>query len=76
MEDLVAEGKVKSIGVSNFNISQMEEVLKNCKIKPVVNQIELHPYLQSDELVEYCQKNDVVVVAYGPLGKENIRQKN
>ena len=68
MEELVKEGKVKSIGVSNFNISQLQQVLDNCTIKPVNNQIELNPYLQCDKLVEFCQKNDVVVSAYGPIG--------
>lgn len=68
LEDLVREGKVKSIGVSNFNISQLQEILNNCEIKPVNNQIELSPYLHNDKLVDFCQKNDIVVSAYGPVG--------
>ncbi len=65
---MVREGKIKSIGVSNFNISQLQDVLDHCEIKPVNNQIEINPYVQSPKLVEFCQKNNVVVSAYGPIG--------
>lgn len=68
MEDLMKLGKIKSIGVSNFNIKQLEDVLKNCEIKPVNNQVEVNPYIQNDELIEFCQKNDIVVSCYGPIG--------
>ena len=68
MEDLVREGLVKNIGVSNFNVEQLQNVLDNCNIKPANNQIEMHPYLQNDELVELCKKNGIVVSCYGPLG--------
>lgn len=68
MEELVAEGFVKSIGVSNFNVTQLQDVLDHCKIKPVNNQIELNPYLQCEKLIAFCQKNDIVVSAYGPIG--------
>jgi diketogulonate reductase-like aldo/keto reductase len=68
LEQLYKEGKVKSIGVSNFNIQQLQDVLDNCEIKPVNNQIEINLYLQQHELVEFCQKNDIVLSAYAPLG--------
>lgn len=68
MEELQKEGKVKSIGVSNFNISQLKDVLDNCEIKPVNNQVEIHPYFQNEKLIEFCQKNGVVVSAYAPIG--------
>lgn len=68
LEELQQEGKVKNIGVSNFNISQLKDVLNNCTIKPVNNQIEIHPYYQNDKLVEFCQKNDITVSAYAPIG--------
>jgi diketogulonate reductase-like aldo/keto reductase len=68
MEELVAQGKCKSIGVSNFNISQLQELLKVCKIKPVVNQFEVHPYYQNEALVKFCQENDIIATAYAPLG--------
>lgn len=68
LESFVNSGKIKSIGVSNFNIKQLQDVLDNCEIKPVNNQIEVNPYLQNDELIEFCQKNNVVVSAYGPIG--------
>jgi diketogulonate reductase-like aldo/keto reductase len=68
MEDLVMSGKVKNIGVSNFNIDQLRNVLAMCKIKPITNQIEINPYNQSDDLVEFCQHNQIAVTAYGSIG--------
>ena len=68
MEELVKEGKIKNIGVSNFNTSQLKDILDNCEIKPVNNQVEVHPYFQNDKLIEFCQKNNIVVSAYAPIG--------
>ncbi len=67
MEEAYEEGKAKAIGVSNYTIRHLEELLAACKVKPMVNQVELHVFLQQPELVEYCQKNDIVVEAYSPI---------
>ncbi len=67
---------MKSIGVSNFSISQLEDVLQNCKVKPVANQVEAHIYLQNEELVKFCQSNGIALTAYGPLGAPNRTPKN
>ncbi|KAI8141058.1 NADP-dependent oxidoreductase domain-containing protein [Fennellomyces sp. T-0311] len=68
MEALVDEGLVKAIGVSNFNIPNLEYVLKGCRIRPAANQVELHPGFLQPELLEFCAKENVHVTAYSPLG--------
>jgi len=68
MEDLVDAGKIKSIGLSNFNSEQIQEVIDNSRIKPVNHQIELNPYLSQDKMFEFCKKKNITVTAYSPLG--------
>ncbi|KAJ2454920.1 hypothetical protein EV183_001181 [Coemansia sp. RSA 2336] len=72
MEAMVDQGKVRSIGVSNFNKTILEKMLPQCRIKPVTNQVEVHPYNPEQELVKYCQQQDIVVTAYCPLGGGSI----
>jgi len=68
MEDLVKSGKVKSIGVSNFNVQIILDLLSYAEIKPVCNQVEINPYLTQEDLVGFCKKNNIEIVAYCPLG--------
>lgn len=69
---MVELGLIKSIGISNFNQKQIQRILDNATIKPVVLQVELHIYLQQRELVDFCKANDIVVTAYSPLGSTGI----
>ncbi|KAK3484978.1 NADP-dependent oxidoreductase domain-containing protein [Neurospora hispaniola] len=71
MEDLVDAGKTRSIGVSNWTIPGLQKLLKFARIKPTVNQIEIHPFLPNTELVEFCFKNQIIPTAYSPLGSQN-----
>jgi len=68
LEDVLKTGKVKSIGVSNFNSQQIERILKEATIRPAVNQVECHPYLNQKKLIDFCRQRDIVVTAYSPLG--------
>ncbi len=67
LEHLYKEGRVKAIGVSNFQIHHLEDLLKDAEIKPVINQIELHPYLSQKDVREFCKENDIQVEAWSPL---------
>lgn len=67
MEKAVDDGLAISIGISNFNKSQMEKLFSNCYIPPAVHQFECHPYLIQKELSEYCKSKGVAVTAYSPL---------
>ena len=67
LEKAKAEGKVRSIGVSNYTVRHLEGLKKYAKELPAVNQVELHVFLQQPELVKYCRDNDIVLEAYSPL---------
>ncbi len=68
MEDCLRKGLCKHLGVSNFTEKKLANLIEEGSVKPEVNQVELHPYLQQKELLEYCQGEDVLVSAYSPLG--------
>ena len=72
LEDAYQAGKLKAIGVSNFQIGDLESLLEAARIKPMVNQILLHISNTPIELVEYCQKNDIAVEAYSPIAHGEI----
>ena len=69
MERLVDKGLVRSIGVSNYEEQDLVAVLKSARIRPCVNQIELHPLWSRVDLVEFCKKENIVCVAWAPLGR-------
>ncbi|KAL7713314.1 Aldose reductase [Entamoeba marina] len=71
MEKLVEDGLVKSIGVSNFPIHQLEKILRIAKIKPVVNQVEFNVYFQQPNLAPYCKENHIHITAHSPLGSNS-----
>jgi len=68
MEELVDLGLAKAIGISNFSCVLTRDLLSYCRIKPAVNQVELHPYLVQPKLVETMQREGIVVTAFSPLG--------
>lgn len=73
LEHEYKRGKCRAIGVANFHIHHLEELLESCSVVPMVNQVELHPLLQQDELVSFCQENRIVVEAYSPFARMDGR---
>ena len=69
LEAIHASGRARSIGVSNFSVADLKAILQTARTRPVMNQIEYHPYLQhaSDGLLPFCRENNIAVAAYGPL---------
>ncbi|MFB5661964.1 aldo/keto reductase [Alteribacillus sp. HJP-4] len=76
MEKLYHDGKIKAIGVCNFDIDHLQRLLDECDVKPVLNQIECHPYLAQKELKEFCAKHDIFVESWSPLhqGGEALKE--
>ncbi|KAI9135910.1 NADP-dependent oxidoreductase domain-containing protein [Paraphysoderma sedebokerense] len=68
MEKIYDSGKAKAVGVSNWSLTLLKEMLGFARVKPAVLQIELHPYLPQRETVKFCRDNNIVVTAYAPLG--------
>ncbi|MER2047957.1 MAG: aldo/keto reductase [Solibacillus sp.] len=67
METLYKEGKVKAIGVCNFQVHHLEDLMKDAEIKPVINQVEYHPRLSQSEVKAFCEKNAIQFEAWSPL---------
>lgn len=76
MEELQAEGKIKSIGVSNFFQEHLEALFKTAQVIPAVNQIEFHPGYWQQELVTYCKKQNIVVESWSPLARGKVFGNN
>ena len=71
-EELYKSGKVKAIGVCNFKIGHLEELKKTAEIMPMVNQVELHPQNSKNELLDYCNNNNIQLVAWSPIMRGRI----
>ena len=72
LEFLYKEGKIRAIGVSNFNKSHLEELFSFSSVTPVLNQIEYHPKLTQGDLINFCKKHDILVQAWSPLMQGQI----
>lgn len=74
MEDLHSQGKIKSLGLSNFLPHHMKNILENCRVMPVANQLEVHPGYMQEAAVAYSKRNKVLVQAWSPLGRSQLLQ--
>ncbi|VDK43118.1 unnamed protein product [Anisakis simplex] len=72
LEDCHRAGKIRSLGISNFNHKQIERILEECTVKPCVLQVELHPYFQQHQLREFCASKGIAITAYSPLGNPSM----
>lgn len=69
MEELYKEGKIRSIGLSNFLPHHIENILEHCEIPPMVDQLEYHPGYAQEAAVQYCKEHDILVQAWSPIGR-------
>ncbi|CAI2347382.1 unnamed protein product [Caenorhabditis sp. 36 PRJEB53466] len=74
MTEMMEEGKLKAIGVSNFEICHLDELRKVSEVIPAVNQVEYHPHFHQDDLVEYCREKGIHFQAYSSLGSPTYRE--
>lgn len=71
MEKAYKEGKIKSLGLSNFSVEEIKEILDVCEIRPVVMQVECHPYYPAEKVRDFCKENGIQLQAWYPLGHGN-----
>lgn len=74
MEELYSQGMIRAIGVSNFKEHHLQEIFEHATVKPMVNQIELHPHLSQRELVKYCQRHEIIVEAWSPIMRGRVSE--
>lgn len=74
LEEMQREGKTRALGLSNFLPHHIENILQNCEIKPVVNQLELHPGYMQLATVRYCEEHDIRLQAWSPLARQRINE--
>ncbi|MCL2596957.1 MAG: aldo/keto reductase [Paludibacter sp.] len=75
MIELREKSLTRHIGVANFNINKINDLQEATKILPEVNQVEIHPYFQQNELVDFCHKKGIIITAYSPLGGKRMADK-
>lgn len=68
MEKTQQKGMAKHIGVSNFSVKKLEDLIQHSTSRPEMNQVEMHPYLQQNELIAFCKEEGILITAYSPLG--------
>ncbi len=68
MEECVGKGLIRHIGVSNFSIPKLDDLCQQARTAPAMNQIEIHPYLQQQKMLDYCREKGILLTAYSPLG--------
>ena len=71
LEKAYKEGKIKAIGVSNFSIAQLQEIIDQCEIVPAIMQVECHPYYPAEKVYDFCKEKGIVLQAWYPLGHGN-----
>lgn len=76
MEKLYNSGKTKAIGVSNFSIKKLKDLMAKAEVIPAVNQIECHPLLQQKEMIDFGRENNIAITAYSPLGTGGSDQES
>lgn len=72
LEDIYKDGQAKAIGVCNFNVERMTDLLDHAKIKPAINQIEFNPLIHQPKIVKFCRENDIQLEAWSPLGNGRL----
>ena len=69
MEKLYLDGVVEEIGVCNFTVKHLQDLLRDCRVKPMYNQIELHPLFQQKEVTQFCAENGIRIISYSPFAR-------